>query len=77
MVKPIAAVVDRLKLLAEGDLHADTPIPETNDETATLMSSLAQTVQDLKAVITEMQRHRIIRRWQSLRSQKGSIRLRR
>ncbi len=77
VVKPIAAVVDRLKLLAEGDLHADTPIPETNDETATLMSSLAQTVQDLKAVITEMQRHRIIRRWQSLRSQKGSIRLRR
>ena len=57
VVKPIAAVVDRLKLLAEGDLHADTPIPETNDETATLMSSLAQTVQDLKAVITEIDDH--------------------
>lgn len=54
VVKPIAAVVDRLKLLAEGDLHADTPIPETNDETATLMSSLAETVQDLKGVITEI-----------------------
>ncbi len=57
VVKPIAAVVDRLKLLAEGDLHADTPIPETNDETATLMSSLAQTVQDLKEVITEIDDH--------------------
>ncbi len=57
VVKPIAAVVDRLKLLAEGNLHADTPIPETNDETATLMSSLSETVQDLKGVITEIDNH--------------------
>ncbi len=57
VVKPIAAVVDRLKLLAEGNLHADTPIPETNDETATLMSSLSETVQDLKGVITEIDDH--------------------
>lgn len=57
VVKPIAAVVDRLKLLAEGNLYADTPIPETNDETATLMSSLSETVQDLKGVITEIDDH--------------------
>ncbi len=57
VVKPIAAVVDRLKLLAEGNLHADTPLPETNDETATLMSSLSETVQDLKGVITEIDDH--------------------
>ena len=57
IVKPIAAVVERLGLLAQGDLHADTPIPETNDETATLMSSLAQTVSDLKTVITEIDDH--------------------
>lgn len=57
VVKPIAAVVDRLKLLAEGNLYADTPIPETNDETATLMSSLSETVQDLKGVITEVDDH--------------------
>lgn len=57
IVKPIAAVVERLGLLAEGDLHTDTPIPETNDETATLMSCLAETVNDLKIVITEIDSH--------------------
>lgn len=57
VVKPITAVVDRLKLLAEGDLHSATPIPESNDETATLMSSLTSTVQDLKMVITNIDQH--------------------
>ncbi len=41
-------VVERLKLLAEGDLHSEAPVPEENDETATLMNSLASTIQDLK-----------------------------
>lgn len=57
VVKPIAAVVERLKLLAEGDLHSSTPVPETNDETATLMNSLAATVQDLKDVISGIDSH--------------------
>lgn len=54
VVKPITMVVKRLELLAQGDLHTDTPIPETNDETATLMNSLAQTVGDLQNVITSI-----------------------
>lgn len=54
VVRPITMVVRRLELLAQGDLHTDTPVPETNDETATLMNSLAQTVGDLKSVITSI-----------------------
>ena len=57
VVKPIKAVVERLELLAAGDLHSDTPVPETNDETATLMDCLAETIQDLKIVISEIDNH--------------------
>lgn len=54
VVQPITVVVKRLALLAEGDLHSDTPVPTANDETATLMNSLAQTIQDLKNVIVSI-----------------------
>ncbi len=54
VVRPIAAVVERLELLAAGDLHSDTPVPESNDETAALMYCLAETIQDLKVVISEI-----------------------
>lgn len=57
VVKPISAVVERLELLAAGDLHSDTPVPESNDETATLMYCLAETIQDLKVVISEIDDH--------------------
>lgn len=57
VVKPIKAVVERLELLAAGDLHSDTSVPETNDETATLMDCLAETIQDLKIVISEIDNH--------------------
>lgn len=57
VVRPIAAVVKRLELLAEGDLHTDTPEPEVNDETATLMDSLAQTIQGLKKIINDIDTH--------------------
>lgn len=57
VVRPITVVVDRLKLLAEGDLHSDTPVPQENDETAVLMNSLSETVQDLKGVITSIDDH--------------------
>lgn len=57
VVRPIAAVVERLELLAAGDLHSDTPAPESNDETATLMYCLAETIQDLKVVISEIDNH--------------------
>lgn len=54
VVQPITVVVKRLELLAQGDLHSDTPVPEVNDETAILMNSLAQTIQDLKDVIVDI-----------------------
>lgn len=57
VIKPIDAVVERLKLLAEGDLHSDTPVPDENDETAILMNSLAETVCDLKEVISDIDKH--------------------
>ena len=57
VVSPIKKVVRRLELLAQGDLHTDTPVPEVNDETATLMNSLAQTINDLKNVITSIDDH--------------------
>lgn len=57
VIKPIDAVVERLKLLAEGDLHSDTPTPEENDETAILMTCLSDTVNDLKEVISDIDQH--------------------
>lgn len=57
VAKPIITSVDRLKLLAAGDFHSDSPVPETNDETAILMNSLAETIQDLKAVVSDISSH--------------------
>ncbi len=57
VVQPITAVVKRLELLAEGDLHTATPEPEVNDETAILMDSLAQTIQGLKRIINDIDSH--------------------
>ncbi|MCI8528072.1 MAG: methyl-accepting chemotaxis protein [Lachnospiraceae bacterium] len=54
VAEPIGASVERLKLLSEGDLHSPTPIPDTNDETAVLMTCLADTVRDLKIVISDI-----------------------
>ena len=57
VAKPISVVVERLKLLEEGDLHSDTPIPDTNDETAILMRSLAATIDGLTNVISDIDSH--------------------
>ncbi len=48
---PLAATVDRLKLLAAGDIHTPVPAPTENDETAVLLNCLTETIQDLNAVI--------------------------
>lgn len=48
---PLAATVDRLKLLAAGDIHTPVPAPTENDETAILLNCLTETIQDLNAVI--------------------------
>lgn len=57
VAKPIITSVERLKLLAEGDLHSATPVPQVNDETAILMDCLTKTVQDLNIVISDISRH--------------------
>lgn len=48
---PLAATVDRLKLLAAGDIHTPVPAPMENDETAILLNCLTETILDLNAVI--------------------------
>lgn len=48
---PLNVAVDRLKLLAEGDIHSAVPAPTENDETAILMNCLAETIGDLNAII--------------------------
>lgn len=53
--KPITKSVERLKLLADGDIHSATPDPDENDETAILMNSLSSTIQDLNTVISDIQ----------------------
>ena len=54
VAQPIAVTVERLKLLSQGDLHSDTPVPEVNDETAILMNCLADTIHDLNHVISDI-----------------------
>lgn len=54
---PIITSVDRLKLLAQGDLHSAVPVPVTNDETAVLMNCLSETITDLNVVIADISNH--------------------
>lgn len=51
---PLITAVDRLKLLAEGDIHSEVPNPTENDETAILLNCMAETVQDLNKVISDI-----------------------
>ncbi len=51
---PLITAVDRLKLLAEGDIHSEVPSPTENDETAILLNCMAETVQDLNKVISDI-----------------------
>lgn len=54
VAEPLITAVDRLKLLAEGDIHSKVPEPTENDETATLLNCMAETVQDLNKVISDI-----------------------
>lgn len=49
---PLGKAVDRLKLLAEGDIHSEVPKPTENDETAVLLSCMSETIGDLNKVIS-------------------------
>ncbi len=54
VAEPLIAVVDRLKLLAAGDIHSAIPEPTENDETAILLNCMAETVQDLNTIISDI-----------------------
>ena len=51
---PLIKAVDRLKLLAAGDIHSEVPVPTENDETAILLNCLSETIQDLNTVILDI-----------------------
>lgn len=50
----LGRAVDRLKLLAEGDIHSEVPEPTENDETKILLDCLSETMQDLNKIITDI-----------------------
>lgn len=54
VAEPLNRAVDRLKLLAEGDIHSEVPAPEENDETKILLDCLAETIRDLNTIITDI-----------------------
>ena len=49
---PLSRTVERLQLLAEGDIHSVVPEPTENDETKILLDCLAETIRDLNTIIT-------------------------
>ncbi len=51
---PLGKAVERLKLLAEGDIHSEVPRPTVNDETAILLSCMSETISDLNLVISNV-----------------------
>lgn len=51
---PLSRAVDRLKLLAQGDIHSEVPEPTENDETKILLDCLSETMQDLNTIITDI-----------------------
>lgn len=49
---PLSRAVERLKLLAEGDIHSEVPEAVENDETKILLDCMSETMQDLNQIIT-------------------------
>ncbi len=54
IAQPIGICVERLNLLAEGNLEAETQLINTNDETETLMKSLGTTIDSLNEIIKDI-----------------------
>ena len=54
IAQPIEQCVDRLELLEQGDLAAETPVIHTNDETEMLMNSLRSTITTLNDIIRDI-----------------------
>ncbi|WP_124064800.1 methyl-accepting chemotaxis protein [Clostridium sp. E02] len=53
IVNPIIKMVDRLKLLSQGDLHSEVPEYISDDEIGTLSASLKYTVYALQSIIND------------------------
>lgn len=51
---PLAGAVERLKLLAEGDIHSEVPEPTEDDETKILLDCMSETIHDLNTIITDI-----------------------
>lgn len=54
IVNPIIKMVERLELLAKGDLHSEVPQYQRDDEIGTLSNSLHYTVNSLKSIINDV-----------------------
>lgn len=54
VAEPLNKAVDRLKLLAEGDIHTEVPEPTEQDETAVLLGCMSETISDLNKVIANI-----------------------
>ncbi len=54
ITKPITDCAQRLKLLADGDLHSEVPVTTATDETGLLLSSLQETMTGLKRVLGDI-----------------------
>ncbi|MCM1048766.1 MAG: methyl-accepting chemotaxis protein [Clostridiales bacterium] len=54
VAEPLNVAVDRLKLLAEGDIHSEVPEPTENDETALLLNSMKETMLELHTIIEDV-----------------------
>lgn len=54
LAAPIGACVDRLKLLAHGDLKTETQVIKSNDETEILLDNLKSTIDNLNHIIGDI-----------------------
>lgn len=54
IAKPIGLCVDRLNLLAEGDLTTETPVVQTNDETEVLLKAMGDTISTLNEIVRDI-----------------------
>lgn len=57
MASPIVKGVERLKLLAQGDLTSPIPTVDTEDETKTLIDSLSDTITSLTEIINDIDKN--------------------
>lgn len=57
IAKSLNLVVERLELLARGDLHSEVPQSNNHDETEVLLNSLDVTIRNLHLIVEEIKEH--------------------